>query len=268
MSTMQEIDYLTTKELPAVLSLVQAQLKSCFTNAVEKSEKPLKLVCTASSAGINNIQGNCTLQFDTVCSLEIFIKNSKSQPLIKASFRGDRQWKLQQIQDAYNSLREANRILKILQDNDHHLSSVVYYIEDIVKNLQSFQQKVNIPKLLTLTNLINSPLAKMFVPPLPGDTLINMCVVEDKLVFFVYTVQQANTSAMLQKKSQNNYANKHQKMLYYPVGSVIEYGGTQYEVSTSRKCELQIKNLTKCLEVTRNTQMILNSYLDKVRRFL
>ena len=66
---------------------------------------------------------------------------------------------LQQIQDAYNSLREANRVLKILQDNDHHLSSVVYYIEDIVKNLQSFQQKVNIPKLLTLTNLINSPLA-------------------------------------------------------------------------------------------------------------
>ena len=43
-----------------------------------------------------------------------------------------------------------------------------------------------------------------------------------------------------------------------------EYGGTQYEVSTSRKCELQVENLTKCLEVTRNTQMILNSYLDKV----
>ena len=67
--------------------------------------------------------------------------------------------KLQQIQDAYNSLREANRILKILQENDHHLSSVVYYIEDIVKNLQKFQQKVNVPKLLTLNNLINSPLA-------------------------------------------------------------------------------------------------------------
>jgi len=266
---MQEIEYLTKKELPAVLSLVQLQLKSCFTNAVDKSEKPLKLVCTASSAGIDNIHGSTTLQFDTVCSLEIFIKTSKSQPLIKASFRSDRQWKLQQIQDAYNSLREANRILKVLQEDNCHLSTIVYYVEDIIKELQKCQDKINIPKLLSLNTLINSPLAKMFVPPLPGDTLINMCIVEDKMVLIIYTVQQAHTSASLQNKHHNIVnKEKNQKMLFYPVGSIIEYGGIRYEVSTSRKCELQIDNLTKCLQVTRTTQMLLHSFLDKVRRFL
>lgn len=48
-------------------------------------------------SGAEALKGSVMLHRDTLCSMEIFIRQFKTQSAIKASFRSDKQWKLQQV---------------------------------------------------------------------------------------------------------------------------------------------------------------------------
>ena len=48
-------------------------------------------------SGTEALRGTVMLHGDTLCSMELFIKPTKAQTSIKASFRSDKQWKLQQV---------------------------------------------------------------------------------------------------------------------------------------------------------------------------
>ena len=64
---------------------------------------------------------------------------------------------------------------------------------------------------------------KMFAPSLPGDTLMNVFVIEDRLVVIHYTVQQAHTNASL-NPSKNTKLNNNPisgQALFHTVGSVL-----------------------------------------------
>ena len=49
-----------------------------------------------------------TLHKDTISDLHIKVRSSISNPMLSYSFRSDRQWRLQQIQDAGNSIELAS----------------------------------------------------------------------------------------------------------------------------------------------------------------
>ena len=52
--------------------------------------------------------GYMTLHKDTISDLHIKVRSSISNPMLSYSFRSDRQWRLQQIQDAGNSIELAS----------------------------------------------------------------------------------------------------------------------------------------------------------------
>ena len=55
-----------------------------------------------------NFSGYMTLHKDTISDLHIKVRSSISNPMLSYSFRSDRQWRLQQIQDAGNSIELAS----------------------------------------------------------------------------------------------------------------------------------------------------------------
>ena len=62
----------------------------------------------------------------------------------------------------------------------------------------------------------------MFAPSLPGDTLMNAFVIEDRLVIIHYTVQQAHTNASLNPTKNVKLANPSSgQALFHTVGSVL-----------------------------------------------
>lgn len=263
----KEIDWLINHELPRILSYVQKTLLSCLKGAFEKPTNPYKIFCTSSTSGTDAVGGCAMIHFDTICSMEILIKATKSQPAIKASFRSDKQWKLQQIQDAYNSMREAGRLLRMIQDEKPGLESLVYFIDHLIVQLRRCQNRLISPSLLSLSGLVNSALSKMFVPPLPGDTLINIFVLEDHLVIVLYTVQQAHSNASLNSsKGGKLHLRSDNKLLFHPVGSIIDYAGSQYEVASTNRSEIHLSAISNLLQVASSTQMIFQSFLEKLNR--
>ena len=71
------------------------------------------ILCYSSSCGI---KGYVVLQEDTLCSMELMVKPTKTAALIKSMFREDKQWKLQQIQDAINHLKVALNMISAFSD--------------------------------------------------------------------------------------------------------------------------------------------------------
>lgn len=197
------------------------------------------------------------------------MKPTKLQSAMKASFRSDKQWKLQQIQDAYNSMREANRLLKTLHDEKAPLESLIDIVEDIIVHLQRCQNRLVAPNLLSLNGLVNSVLSKMFVPPLPGDMLVNMFVLEDHVVVVLYTVQQAPTNASLNAskggKLHHNQHKSDRKQLFHPAGSIIEYAGAQYEVAAVNRAEMHISSITNLLQAASTAQMLFQTLLNMMK---
>ena len=62
----------------------------------------------------------------------------------------------------------------------------------------------------------------MFAPSLPGDTLMNVFVVEDHLVVTHYTVQQAHINASLNPTKNSKFHNLAAgRSLFHPVGSIL-----------------------------------------------
>lgn len=268
MQPQTELNWLVEQELPCIVNHVQKSFISCLKGAFEKPTSPYNIFCTSSTSGTDAVSGCAMIHFDTICSMEVFIKATKSQPAMKASFRSDKQWKLQQIQDAYNCMRESNRLLRMIQDEKPGLESLGYYIDDLIVQLRRCQNRLTSPSMLTLSGLVNSTLSKMFVPPLPGDTLINMFVLEDHLVIVLYTVQQAHSNASLNASKGGKLHATHQrsdnKLLFHPVGSIIEYAGAQYEVASTNRAEIHMGAVSNLLQVASSTQMIFQSFLDKL----
>ena len=63
----------------------------------------------------------------------------------------------------------------------------------------------------------------MFSPPLPGDNLLNVFVVENRLVLLNYFVQQAHTNASLNPSKNNKLSHNPmtERTLFHPVGSLL-----------------------------------------------
>ena len=68
----------------------------------------LESFCDCSILPWYYFSGYMTLHKDTISDLHIKVRSSISNPMLSYSFRSDRQWRLQQIQDAGNSIELAS----------------------------------------------------------------------------------------------------------------------------------------------------------------
>lgn len=229
-----DLEWLIKHEFPEVFNLVSKIIFKSLMPSFNKTLVPLTVICTSSSIGTETIRGSLKLLHDTICSMELLLKPNKTQPAFKASFRTDKQWKLQQIQDAYNHLKQAGEFLRSMQDENFTPEGLVIALDSIIKLLTRCKQRLHSPTKLPLRALIGSAFSKMFTPSLPGDTLVNFYVLEDKLVMTSYTVQQAATSTVPIKSGRLSSSSP---ALFHNTNALLDHAGVRYEVQLASKGE-------------------------------
>jgi len=255
-----DVRWLIKHEFPEVFNLISKIIFKSLMPSFNKTLIPLTIVCTSSSIGSDSIQGTLKLLHDTICSLELVLKPSKSQSTFKASFRTDKQWKLQQIQDAYNHIKQAGELLRSMQDENFTPEGLVIALGCIIQHLSRCKQRLHSPTKLPLRALIGSAFSKMFTPSLPGDTLVNFYVLEDKLVMASYTVQQATSSLPLK----NSRVSASSPALFHNTNSTLDHAGVRYEVQSANKGECVVPILSNLLATVSSAHSLCENLRKKL----
>nr|XP_039248846.1 protein rogdi homolog [Styela clava] len=250
-------------EIDSVVSQLNALLSASISLFYSPCSKyPLRYHDNGSN--VNAIQGSVVFHEDTLCSMEMLVKSTKTASAVKSTFRDDKQWKLQQIQDAINHLKLATSALNVFPkssrngQNQYSKGYIIDVLDKINRSINMCRMRLFSPCKLSLEALVSSGIVKMFTPPLPGDTIVNFFILEDSLVVTHYTVQQSHTT--ISKNSQHN----NPASLFHPVGAILEHGGTLYEVATAHKADCPIPWLKKILVATDICLQLTNELREKL----
>lgn len=254
-------------EIDAVVGQLNALLSASISLFYSPCAKyPLRHNDNESS--VNAIRGSVVFHEDTLCSLEMLVKSTKTASVVKSTFRDDKQWKLQQIQDAINHLKIAAAALNVLSIksidswNRYSKGYIIDVLDRVNRSMNMCRMRLFSPCKLSLEVLVSSGIVKMFTPSLPGDTIVNFFVLEDSLVVTHYTVQQSHT--VLSKNSQSHNSTS----LFHSVGATLEYGGTQYEVATAHRAYCPIPWLKKIILATDVCLQLTNELREKLTQVM
>ncbi|KAG7252186.1 hypothetical protein CRUP_005212, partial [Coryphaenoides rupestris] len=160
--------------------------------------KQLQDILKAWTASMDQVKGVLTLQGEALTQADINLKVSKSSQVLHFQFRDDKQWKLQQIQDARNHVNQALQLLSS-RDESYHFKTgaeVNKLMDAVMLQLTRARNRLTTPATMTLPELATSGLMKMFSPPMPGDVMVNFYINLSKLCLAVYQlhVLQPNTT--------------------------------------------------------------------------
>lgn len=251
------------REVQAVMS----QLCNLLSSSISLFNSPCakyNLESCDSTSSACGIKGHVVLQEDTLCSMELMVKPTKTTGLIKSIFREDKQWKLQQIQDAINHLKIALNMISAFSDPKRNAAAsyskgfVIDILGNILQCINMCRNRLFSPCKLSLESLVSSGIVKMFTPALPGDNIVNFFILEDSLVITHYTVQQMHTPLSKSPPS------LHSAKLFHPVGSVLEHAGTHYEIATALKSYCLIPWLNRVVTATDICLQLANQLKEKL----
>uniref|UniRef100_A0A915NC87 Protein rogdi n=1 Tax=Meloidogyne javanica TaxID=6303 RepID=A0A915NC87_MELJA len=194
-STIEQLRYL----LADCCRRLNAQHKcSDPTLASEPRAKPSTERFQLSSKVVPPQESNLTalviLAGDSVVQAEVSLKYAKSASgFYRATAQPDVHWKIQQLQDAANtivralgSLYRGQRLYEEAIQKGSDTSQLLLQIFQSVKN----DIKLSRPKKKSLTELCNFHPIKSFVPPLPHDILLSFYLSSAKLICAAYQVAQ------------------------------------------------------------------------------
>uniref|UniRef100_A0A2P2I5Y6 Protein rogdi-like n=1 Tax=Hirondellea gigas TaxID=1518452 RepID=A0A2P2I5Y6_9CRUS len=119
---------------------------------------------------------------------------SGSSAMQRTSVTPDAPWRLQQVQDACNYLKQA---LLLLQNNDGSPKATGGSLAELAKvssALQSSRQCLLVPRRKTIEELLASANMKALSPPLTQDTALSFYIQAHKLVLAVYQVGCSSNS--------------------------------------------------------------------------
>ncbi|ETE61554.1 Protein rogdi-like protein, partial [Ophiophagus hannah] len=147
------------------LSFLIQEASHRFNLPSSSSEGPVKQEnFILGSSNVDQVKGVLTLQGDALCQADINLKMPRNNQLVHFAFRDDKQWKLQQIQDARN-----------------HVNQAVYLLTNRSANYQ-FKTGCEVLK-------------KMFTPSLPPDILVNFYINLNKVCLTVYQLHPLQPSS-------------------------------------------------------------------------
>uniref|UniRef100_A0A672SQV4 Protein rogdi homolog n=1 Tax=Sinocyclocheilus grahami TaxID=75366 RepID=A0A672SQV4_SINGR len=198
----EEFNWLLKEEVHAVLKQLQDILKEAsrrFSMPSPGLEGQLKQEnFILGSSTMDQVKGVLTLQGEALTQADINIKVAKSSQVMHFAFRDDKQWKLQQIQDARNHVNQALQLLSS-HDQSYHFKTgaeVNKLMDAVMLQLTRARNRLTTPASMTLPELAASGLMKMFTPPMPGDVTVNFYINLSKLCLTVYQlhVLQPNTT--------------------------------------------------------------------------
>nr|XP_048722429.1 protein rogdi homolog isoform X7 [Caretta caretta] len=212
----EEFKWLLQEEVHGVLRQLQDILKEAshrFALPVGSTEGPVKqenFMLGTSSA--DQVKGVLMLQGDALCQADINLKMPRNNQLLHFTFREDKQWKLQQIQDARNHVNQAIYLLTNRDVNYQFKtgSEVLKLMDAVMLQLTRARNRLTTPASLTLPEIASSGLTKMFTPALPSDILVNFYINLNKLCLTVYQLHA------LQPNSTKNFRPTGGSILHNP----------------------------------------------------
>ncbi|XP_062956570.1 protein rogdi homolog isoform X2 [Cynocephalus volans] len=229
----EEFRWLLHDEVHAVLRQLQDILKEAslrFTlqgSGAEGLAKQENFIL--GSCGTDQVKGVLTLQGDALSQADVNLKMPRNNQLLHFAFREDKQWKLQQIQDARN-----------------HVSQAIYLLTNRDEGYQ-FKTGAEVLK-------------RMFAPALPSDLLVNVYINLNKLCLTVYQLHA------LQPNSTKNFRPAGGAVLHSP-GAMFEWGSQRLEVSHVHKVECVIPWLNDALVYFTVSLQLCQQLKDKISVF-
>lgn len=262
----EEFRWLLHDEVHAVLRQLQDILKEAslrFTLPGSGSEGPAKQEnFILSSCGTDQVKGVLTLQGDALSQADVNLKVPRNSQLLHFAFREDKQWKLQQIQDARNHVSQAIYLLTS-RDESYQFrtgAEVLKLMDAVMLQLTRARNRLTTPAALTLPEIAMSGLTRMFAPALPSDLLVNVYINLNKLCLTVY---QLHT---LQPSSTKNFRPAGGAVLHSP-GAMFEWGPQRLEVSHVHKVECVIPWLNDALVFFTVSLQLCQQLKDKISVF-
>ncbi|XP_034878089.1 protein rogdi homolog isoform X3 [Mirounga leonina] len=231
----EEFRWLLHDEVHAVLRQLQDILKEaslrftlpCSGTGTEGPAKQENFIL--GSCSTDQVKGVLTLQGDALSQADVNLKIPRNNQLLHFAFREDKQWKLQQIQDARN-----------------HVSQAIYLLANRDENYQ-FRTGAEVLK-------------RMFAPALPSDLLVNVYINLNKLCLTVYQLHA------LQPNSTKNFRPAGGAVLHSP-GAMFEWGSQRLEVSHVHKVECVIPWLNDALVFFTVSLQLCQQLKDKISVF-
>ncbi|XP_006913915.1 protein rogdi homolog isoform X2 [Pteropus alecto] len=229
----EEFRWLLHDEVHAVLRQLQDILKEASlrftlpgsgTEGLAKQENFILGSCST-----DQVKGVLTLQGDALSQADVNLKMPRNNQLLHFAFREDKQWKLQQIQDARN-----------------HVSQAIYLLNNRDESYQ-FRTGAEVLK-------------RMFAPALPSDLLVNVYINLNKLCLTVYQLHA------LQPNSTKNFRPAGGSVLHSP-GAMFEWGSQRLEVSHVHKVESVIPWLNDALVFFTVSLQLCQQLKDKISVF-
>ncbi|KAM6424090.1 protein rogdi homolog isoform 1-T1 [Liasis olivaceus] len=262
----EEFKWLLREEVHSVLRQLQEILKEAshrFNLPVSSSEGPVKqenFILGTSNA--DQVKGILTLQGDALCQADINLKMPRNNQLVHFAFRDDKQWKLQQIQDARNHVNQAVYLLTNRSANYQFKTGceVLKLMDAVMLQLTRARNRLTTPATLSLPEIAASGLTKMFTPGLPPDILVNFYINLNKLCLTVYQLHP------LQPNSTKNFRPAGGSILHNP-GAMFEYSNQRYEVSHVHKVECVVPWLNDALVFFTVSLQLCQQLKDKIAVF-
>uniref|UniRef100_A0A8C6Z0N2 Protein rogdi homolog n=1 Tax=Nothoprocta perdicaria TaxID=30464 RepID=A0A8C6Z0N2_NOTPE len=263
----EEFKWLLQEEVHAVLKQLQDILKEAsqrFALPVSGSEGAIK-----QENFVLSTSGSCVLGMKTTSShmfvssfKDINLKMPRNNQLLHFAFREDKQWKLQQIQDARNHVNQAIYLL-MNRDVNYQFrtgSEVLKLMDAVMLQLTRARNRLTTPATLTLPEIASGGLTKMFTPALPPDILVNFYINLNKLCLTVYQLH------VLQPSTTKNFKPAGGSVLHNP-GAMFEFGNQRYEVSHVHKVESVVPWLNDALVFFTVSLQLCQQLKDKISVF-
>ncbi|XP_077305575.1 protein rogdi homolog [Lithobates pipiens] len=262
----EEFKWLLKEEVHSVLKQLQAILKEAsrrFTlpsGTADGSTKQENFVLGSSST--DQVKGVLTLQGDTLCQAEVNLKVLRTNQLLHFAFREDKQWKMQQIQDARNHVNQAIYLLTNRGENYTFQtgSEVLKLMDAVMLQLTRARNRLTTPATMTLPEVATIGLTKMFTPALPPDILLNFYVNVNKLCLLVYQLHA------LQPNSTKNFRPAGSSVLHNP-GAMFELNNQRFEISHVHKVECLVPWLNDALVFFTVSLQLCQQLKDKISIF-
>ncbi|XP_031675803.1 protein rogdi homolog isoform X1 [Oncorhynchus kisutch] len=262
----EEFNWLLKEEVHAVLKQLQDILKeasrrfSIPTPGLENQLKQENFILGSST--MDQVKGVLTLQGEALTQADINLKTAKSNQVMHFTFRDDKHWKLQQIQDARNHVNQALQLLSGRNESYHFKTGaeVNKLMDAVMLQLTRARNRLTTPAAMTLPELATSGLMKMFTPPMPGDVMVNFYINLSKLCLTVYQLHA------MQPNTTKNFKPSGSSVLHNP-GAMFELNNAKFEVSQVHKVECVVPWLNNTLIFFTISLQLCQQLKDKISVF-
>ncbi|KAF7239264.1 hypothetical protein EYD10_14076 [Varanus komodoensis] len=186
----EEFKWLLREEVHAVLQQLQDILKEAshrFTLPVGGSEGPIKQEnFILGSSNADQVKGVLMLQGDALCQADINLKMPRNNQLLHFAFRDDKQWKLQQIQDARNHVNQAIYLLTNRGANYQFKTGceVLKLMDAVMLQLTRARNRLTTPATLTLPEIASGGLTV---------TICSLCQLLRNFLYYFLSSHPLNT---------------------------------------------------------------------------